>query len=84
MQRIYSCFRKRHKGKIDGKNYFGGNISFMKENDIDISQIAKKSDELLNMGKTVLYFANESVIIGIIAVADTIKDTSYQAIQELK
>ncbi|MGN1329793.1 MAG: heavy metal translocating P-type ATPase [Clostridia bacterium] len=72
------------KGKIDGKNYFGGNISFMKENDIDISQIAKKSDELLNMGKTVLYFANESVIIGIIAVADTIKDTSYQAIQELK
>ncbi|MBP3464165.1 MAG: heavy metal translocating P-type ATPase [Clostridia bacterium] len=72
------------KGKIDGKNYFGGNISFMKENDIDISQVAKKSDELLNMGKTVLYFANESVIIGIIAVADTIKDTSYQAIQELK
>lgn len=72
------------KGKIDGKNYFGGNISFMKENDIDISQVAKKSDELLNMGKTVLYFANESVIIGIIAVADTIKDTSYQAIQDLK
>lgn len=72
------------KGKINGKNYFGGNISFMKENNINISQIAKKSDELLNTGKTVLYFANESTIIGMIAVADTIKDTSYQAIQELK
>ena len=39
---------------------------------------------LLNSGKTVLYFANKNHIIGIIAVADTIKETSYQAIKELK
>lgn len=71
-------------GKIDGKNYFGGNIAFMKENNIDVTQILDKAQEFLKQGKTVLYFANEKEVIGIIAVADTIKDTSYQAIQELR
>lgn len=72
------------KGKIEGRDYFGGNILFMKENNIDISKITKKSDELLKQAKTVLYFANENEVIGIIAVADTIKETSLQAIQEMK
>lgn len=72
------------KGKIQGTNYIGGNYQFMKENDIDISQITLKSNELLKQGKTVLYFADEKQIIGIIAVADTIKNTSKQAIEELK
>lgn len=35
-------------------------------------------------GKTVLYFANKSDIIGIIAARDTIKETSFKAIEELK
>ena len=72
------------KGKINGINYFGGNLSFMNENKIDTSSITNQSDELLKQGKTVLYFANESAVIGIIAVADTVKSTSYQAIQKLK
>lgn len=72
------------KGKIDDVEYLGGNILFMKENNIDTSKIALQSDELLKQGKTVLYFANKNTVIGMIAVADTIKNTSYQAIQELK
>ena len=72
------------KGRIEATNYLGGNIAFMQENNIDISKIKSQSKELLKQGKTVLYFANENEIIGIIAVADTIKETSYQAIQELK
>lgn len=72
------------KGEIDDVEYFGGNILFMKENNIDTSKIALQSDELLKQGKTVLYFADKNTVIGMIAVADTIKNTSYQAIQELK
>ena len=72
------------KGKIDGMNYIGGNISFMKENNINTKMIDLKSEEFLNQGNTVLYFANSNEIIGIIAVADTIKNTSIQAIQEMK
>ncbi len=72
------------KGKIEGKEYFGGNIAFMEENKIDISDISSEKDKLLKDGKTVLYFSDESKIIGMIAVADPIKETSYQAIKELK
>lgn len=71
------------KGKIQGTEYFGGNIAFMQENGIDIDKI-KESKKLLNQGKTVLYFANRNSIIGMIAEEDKIKDTSYQAIIELK
>lgn len=72
------------KAKIEGITYFGGNIAFMEENNISTTQILEPSQELLKQGKTVLYFANEKEVIGIIAVADTIKETSYNAIQELK
>lgn len=72
------------KGNIEGENYIGGNLAFMKENNIDINTITLQSEELLKQGKTVLYFANENEVIGMVAVADTIKPTSYQAIQELK
>ena len=68
------------KGKIQGTNYFGGNIAFMKENCIKVNM----NDELLKQGKTVLYFAKEQEYIGSIAVADTIKETCCQAIEELK
>lgn len=72
------------KCKIEGKEYFSGNIFFMKENNIDTSSIDKQSDELLSKGKTVLYFADDKKVIGIIAVLDTIKDKSFEAIKELK
>lgn len=72
------------KANIDGNIYYAGNINLMKDNNIDTENMLPKSDELSAEGKTVLYFADEKNIIGIIAVADTLKSTSYQAIQELK
>lgn len=72
------------KGKIEGENYIGGNLAFMKENNIDMNQVISQSEQLLKQGKTVLYFANQNEVIGMVAVADTIKPTSYQAIEELK
>ena len=71
-------------GIIDRVRYYGGNLKYLEENNIDIQNYVEKSNELLKQGKTVLYFANNNEIIGIIAVADTMKDTSNQAIQELK
>ncbi|MBE5822015.1 MAG: heavy metal translocating P-type ATPase [Clostridiales bacterium] len=72
------------KGIINEKIYYGGNISFMKENNINIAKVAIQSEELLKQGKTVIYIAKENDIIGIIGVADTIKETSYEAIKKLK
>ena len=72
------------KGKIAGINYLGGNYKFMLENNIPANNTAHEAEKFLEQGKTVIYFARENEIIGTIAVADTIKQASYQAIQELK
>lgn len=72
------------KGVIEQKTYFAGNIAFMKENNINTEKVNSKAKDLLNSGKTVLYFSDDKNVIGIIAVADTIKKTSYQAIKVLK
>ena len=72
------------KGKIAGINYLGGNYKFMLENNVPANETAHQAEKFLEQGKTVIYFARETEIIGVIAVADTIKHTSYQAIKELK
>lgn len=72
------------KGQIAGINYLGGNYKFMIENNIPANEIADQAEKFLEQGKTVIYFARENEIVGIIAVADTIKDTSYRALYELK
>lgn len=71
------------KGKIKGKNYLAGNINFMKENNVNIDNETIQNN-FFEQGKTVIYIANETEIIGIFAIADTIKDSSKQAIEKLK
>ena len=72
------------RGKIDNIEYFGGNLAFMQENNVKLEDVLLKSEELSKQGKTLLYFAKENRLLGIIAVADTIKPTSKIAISELK
>ena len=72
------------KGKVDNQIYFAGNLSFMLENNINIKEFEKETEKLLNEGKTVLYFSDEKNVIGIIAVADTIKNTTFEAIKMLQ
>ena len=72
------------KGKIDGVSYIGGNLAFMQENNIELDVVQYQSEELAKEGKTLLYFAKENNLIGIITVADKVKVTSKQAIEELK
>ena len=72
------------KGKIDKIEYLGGNLAFMEENGIDVQDVISKTDELSKKGQTILYFAKDKSLIGIISVADTVKSTSKLAIQELK
>lgn len=61
--------------------YWGGNKKLMKEEGISISdKVQNDMDDLASQGKTPMLFAKEGEILGIIAVADTIRDTSKQAI----
>ena len=72
------------QGKYNNIEILGGNINFMLENNVDITPFEKQVNELLKKGNTVLYFAQNNIVIGIIAVADVIKSTSKDAIKELQ
>ena len=69
---------------INGKKYLSGNPRFLSEENIEIASIEKTVDELSKQGKTPLIFAEENNIIGIIAVSDTIRNDSIEAIKAFK
>ncbi len=69
---------------IDEELYITGNARLIKENGISIESVKRNIDEFAMQGKVPLLFANKTSIIGIIAVADTIKETSPEAIRVLK
>ncbi|HHU23388.1 MAG TPA: heavy metal translocating P-type ATPase [Clostridiales bacterium] len=71
-------------GVIEGKKIFAGNRKLMASSGIDIEQFTGLEEKLANEGKTPLFFARDKELIGIIAVADTIKPTSGQAISHLQ
>jgi len=69
---------------IDGKALYGGNLDFISSK-AEISEDAKaNSVKMAELGKTPLFFAYNGAFIGIIAVADIIKEDSPKAISELK
>ena len=61
-----------------------GNRKMMEESAIDLSEIAAQAELLANEGKTPMYVAWSDELIGIIAVADTVKGDSNDAIAKLK
>lgn len=69
---------------LDGNIYYGGNLKLMIEKKVKDNGYLVKANNLLNNGRTVLYFANEKEIVGIVGVSDVIKEDSVQAINMLK
>jgi copper-exporting ATPase len=75
------------RADIDGKKIVAGNEQAIKEtvgNDTGFDTVFDKGNELASQGKTPMYFMADNKLIGIIAVADTIKDDSKEAIEALK
>ncbi|MBQ8782441.1 MAG: heavy metal translocating P-type ATPase [Clostridia bacterium] len=72
------------RAEIDGKAYLAGNIPLLNENGINLTDKETRLIEKLAFeGKTPLIFAESGAILGIISVADTIRETSKEAINEL-
>lgn len=71
-------------GEIAGNKYLAGNIEYMLEENIDLKDFKKKAEELAGEGKTSMYFANESEVLGIISVKDIPKKSSKDAIKLLR
>lgn len=71
-------------GIINGSTISGGNYKFISTKAKISKEIQDKAQQLAKEGKTPLFFAKENYLLGIIAVADTIKEDSPLAIKELQ
>lgn len=69
---------------LDKKEIYLGNRRLMDRENIDISKASSEIERLENEGKTAMILAIDKELKGIIAVADTIKESSKKAIEELK
>lgn len=72
------------KGVIDNKNVIGGSYAFV-SGVVDFDNaVTEKYNALAEQGKTPMFFARDNKLLGIIAVADVIKEDSPRAIKELR
>lgn len=69
---------------LNGKELYGGNHKFISNITEVPAGMARQAEELAASGKTPLFFAAGGDLIGIIAVADVIKDDSYEAVREMR
>ncbi|UPA22874.1 heavy metal translocating P-type ATPase [Candidatus Peribacteria bacterium] len=72
------------EGSIGGEKYLLGNRALMQKEGIDMKEQEAAMQQLEEAGKTAMILATTQKVIGIIAVADTVKDTSKEAVQQLK
>ena len=72
------------QAEINGKRYFAGNQKFAEEKGLAAESHDQDMVRLAKEGKTPLLFFDENEILGIIAAADVVKETSAQAIREMK
>ena len=72
------------EAKLDGKRILGGSVGFISSKLPVLPDIQGLADKMSDEGKTPVMFAEDDRILGLIAVADMIKDDSERAIRELK
>ena len=66
------------------EHLYGGNLRFITKKVHVPSDMRQEAERLSALGKTPLFFASDKKLLGIIAVADTIKEDSAQAVRELQ
>ena len=69
---------------LNNERYAAGNLLLMEEQGVELTQLRNTHATLATAGKTPLYFAQGSRLLGTIAVADTVKPTSKAAITQLQ
>lgn len=72
------------KGTINGQEIIGGNLKLIGENAVVPDEMSKTADALAQSGKTPLFFSKGGALLGIIAVADVIKEDSPEAVRQLR
>ncbi len=72
------------EAQLDGKTVLLGNRKLMAERDVALDRLLPEAERLEGEGKTVMFVAADGRTMGLVAVADTLKETSARAVRELK
>ena len=72
------------RAALGDRIYLGGNRAMMEQAGVELGSFPERAEELAAQGKTPLYFADEKRVLGVIAVADTPKPTSAQAVASFR
>lgn len=89
IERLSACDFEVHSGsgvtaELNKERLIGGSYSFLESCGLKLSDIKKETDVFSADGKTPLIFAHGNRLLGIIAVADTLRPDSKEAIEALK
>ncbi|MDL2249421.1 cadmium-translocating P-type ATPase [Lachnospiraceae bacterium OttesenSCG-928-J05] len=71
-------------GEIEGNKYYIGNEKILEFAGVSDHEYREKADQAASQGQTPMFVAKEGHVIGMIAVADKVKETSKEAIQKMK
>ena len=69
---------------LEGKTYYIGNKKLCVEQKIDFTEYEAEAAQIANKGQTPMFVGLEGKVIGIVSVADTLKETSVEAIRKIK
>ncbi len=83
-QNFQAISGKGVQAEVEGKRVLIGTMAFMSDNGIDTKSIESQKSLLESQAKTVFIVAVDSAVIGLIAVADTIKEDAKEAVEMLK
>ncbi|UCH87690.1 MAG: cadmium-translocating P-type ATPase [Dehalococcoidia bacterium] len=72
------------QAQVDGRQVLLGNLGLMQERAAKLNGLETTADELLGEGKTAMFVAADGQVLGVIAVADTVKEGAQEAIVRLK
>ncbi|MDE7336537.1 MAG: HAD-IC family P-type ATPase, partial [Clostridia bacterium] len=72
------------EGKADGRTVLCGNKALMDNYGVNVDKLIAKADEFSDEGKSIIMVAVDGNAVGVLAVADTLKDDSAEAIERLK
>jgi Cu+-exporting ATPase len=72
------------RGRVDGQAVLLGNAQFLAESGVEAGELAAAAGEMAAQGKTPMFVVVDGLAVGVIAVADTLKESSARAVQALR
>ena len=71
------------RGRVDGHEVLLGNGALMEDSGIELGEVLEQANELRNQGQTVMFLAMDGRLAGLLGVADPIKPSTPEAIEDL-